>query len=132
MSPSYRVPLATDGGPKNGPSPVKVNTDFPVAAERTAMLLPSPAATTPPEVTVSPPSTKPSVKQCCQMTAPVAGFNAFIEPEQVPIASPPTYSVVPSKAADATSPVPVVGLPPPFAIRVLHTGPDEIASLLNA
>ena len=42
MSPSYSVPLAMEGGPKNGPVPVKVNSDAPVAAETTAMLLPSP------------------------------------------------------------------------------------------
>src|SRR5215468_3336744 len=132
MSPSYKVPLAMEGGPKNVPWPVKVNTDFPVAADSTAMLLPSPMATTPPDVTVSPPSTKPPVKQCCQMMAPVDGFSAFMEPAQLPTASPPTYSVVPSNAADAISPAPVVGLPPPVAMRVLHTGPAETASRLNA
>ena len=95
------------------------------------MLLPSPTATTPPEAPVTPPSTKPpSVKQRCQMKAPVDGFKAFREPEQVPVLSPPTYRVVPSNAADAISPCPVGGLPPPIAIRVLQTGPDgECAAL---
>src|SRR5215831_10043883 len=101
MSPSYSLPPATEGGPKNGPTPVKVNSDAPVAAETTAMLLPSPTATTPPEVTVTPPITKPSVKQCRQMKAPVDGFRAFTEPVHVLVPSPPTYSVVPSNAADA-------------------------------
>jgi hypothetical protein len=54
MSPSYSVPPAMEGGPQNGPVPVYVNSDFPVAAERTAMLLPSPAATTPPNGQNSP------------------------------------------------------------------------------
>src|SRR5262245_6804593 len=100
MSPSYRVPLAMEGGPKNGPVPVKVNADAPVAAETTAMLLPSPTATTPPEEPVTPPSTKPSVKQCRQVKAPVDGFSAFSDPAQpwlaIVVVSPPTYSVVPS------------------------------------
>src|SRR6185295_9710646 len=129
MSPSYRVPPATEGGPKNGPVPVKVATVAPVAAETIATWLPSPTATTPPEVTVTPPITKPpSVKQCCQMKAPVDGFRALTLPEQLGELSPPTYSLVPSYAADAWSPCPVVGLPPPVAIRVLQTGPDGSAS----
>ena len=102
MSPSYRLPPATEGGPQNGPAPVYVNTDAPLAAETSAMLLPSPTATTPPEVTVTPPITNPpSVKQCRQMKAPVDGFKAFTVPEHVFVMSPPTYSVVPSNAADA-------------------------------
>src|SRR5215468_2380107 len=132
MSPSYSVPPATEAGPQNGPVPVKVNSDAPVAAETTWIALPSPTATTPPEVAVTAPSTGPSAKQCCQMKAPVDGFSAFTVPAQPVVASPPTYSVVPSNAAGAISPVPVVGLPPPPAMRVLHTGPDESASRLNA
>src|SRR5215472_75971 len=97
------------------------------------MLLPSPAVTTPPEVAVTAPSTKPpSVKQCLQMEAPVDGFSAFTVPEQPLVLSPPTYSVVPSNAAGAIEPCPIVGLLPPVATRVCHTGPDWSASRLNA
>jgi hypothetical protein len=35
------------------------------------------------------------------MKAPVDGFKAFTVPEHVFVASPPTYSVEPSNAADA-------------------------------
>ena len=41
------------------------------------------------------------MKQCRQMKAPVDGFRAFTVPEHVFVMSPPTYSVVPSNAADA-------------------------------
>src|SRR5215471_4105750 len=132
MSPSYSVSLAMEGGPQNGPAPVKVNSDAPVAAERTAMFLPSPTATTPPDAAVTAPATKPSVKQCRQRKAPVDGFRAFTEPAHLLVASPPTYSLVPSNAAGATSPFPVVGLPPPAAMRACHTGPDGSASRSNA
>src|ERR1700759_1010786 len=102
MSPSYRVPPATEGGPPNEPVSVWGATDARVAAETIAMLPPSPTATTPPDVTVTPPITKPpSVKQCFQMKAPVDGFRAFTVPEHEFVLSPPTYSVVPSNAADA-------------------------------
>ena len=64
------------------------------------MRLPSPTATTSLDAPVTPPSTKPLVKQCRQMNAPVEGFRAFTDPAQlvVPIvvASPPTYNLVPS------------------------------------
>src|SRR5271157_6647280 len=132
MSPSYSVPLTMEGTPQNGPVPVKVNSDAPVAAEKTAMLLPSPTATTPPEAPVTPPSTKPSVKQCCQMKAPVDGFTAFREPVQLVVASPPMYSVVPSNAEVPTSPVPTEGSSPPPAIRSCQTGPDASAPRSNA
>src|SRR5215469_3581440 len=132
MSPSYSVPPATEAGPQNGPVPVKVNSDAPVAAETTWIALPSPTATTPPEVTVTAPSTGPSAKQCCQMKAPVDGFRAFTVPAQLLVASPPTYSVVPSHAAGAISPVPTVGFSPPVAMFLVHTGPDESASRWQA
>src|SRR5262252_1544319 len=124
MSPSYSVPPTMEGGPQNGPAAGKVNSDAPVAAERTAMLLPSPTATTPPEAAVTAPTTKPSVKQCRQMTAPVDGFKAFTEPEHLLVASPPAYSLAPLNAAGAISPFPDGGSAPPVAMRVLHTGPD--------
>src|SRR5262249_10820793 len=121
------------GGPQNGPVPVKVYSNAPFVAESTTICLPSPTATTPPEVPVTAPITKPpSVKQCCQMVAPVEGFNAFTVPVQVAVKSPPTYSVVPSNAADAMSPSPAVGSAPPCAMRVVQTGPDANASRLNA
>src|ERR1700760_845078 len=103
MSPSYRLLPTTEGGPQNGPVSVKVNNDLPVAAETTAMVLPSPTVTTPPEAAVTAPSTGPSVKQCRQMKAPVDGFRAFTVPAQLLVESPPTYSVVPSHAAGAIS-----------------------------
>ena len=66
------------------------------------------------------------------MKAPVDGFRAFTVPAQLLVKSPPTYSVVPSHAAGAISPDPVVGFSPPVAMRLLHTGPDESASRSNA
>src|SRR6476660_3333980 len=131
MSPSYSVLPTMEGGPQNGPVPVKVYRDAPLVVERTAIWLPSPTATTPPEVPVTPPITKPSVKQCCQIVAPVDGFKAFTVPAHVAVSSPPTYNVVPSNAADAISPFPIVGSEPPIAMRVLQTGPDGSASRLN-
>src|SRR5215472_15990005 len=83
MSPSYSVLPTMEGGPQNGPVPVKVYRDAPFVVERTAIWLPSPTATTPPEVPVTPPITKPSVKQCCQMRAPVDRSKAFTVPEHV-------------------------------------------------
>src|SRR5689334_10999961 len=99
MSPSYSVAFEMEGGPKNGPVPLKVNSDAPVAAAKTAMLLPSPTATTPPDPLVTPPSTKPSWKQLRHKNAPVDGFSAFSVPEQLAVPtvvpSPPTYNVWP-------------------------------------
>ena len=65
------------------------------------------------------------------MKAPVDGFKAFREPEQLFVASPPTYSVVPSNDAEATSPCPIVGLPPPIAIWVFQTGPARQCAALE-
>ena len=76
MSPSYSVPSAMEEGPQNGPMPVKVNSDAPVAAERTAMLLPSPTATTPPEVTVTAPIHEAAV---CEAVLPDEGAGRRIQ-----------------------------------------------------
>ena len=62
------------------------------------------------------------------MNAPVDGFSAFSEPAQlwppIVVLSPPTYSLVPSNAADADVTGSEFGLPPPTAMRVVQTGPD--------
>ena len=132
MSPSYSVPLAMEGGPQNGPVPVKVNSDAPVAAERTAMLLPSPTATTPPEVPVTPPSTN----AVGEAVLPDEGAGRRIQGVQGTgarargITADVQRRAVERRGRDITGSIRWIAAA--VAMRVLQTGPDASASRSNA
>ena len=102
MSPSYRVPPATEGGPQNWPVPVKVATVAPVAAETIAMLT---AFAHGDHAAGGDGHSADHEAAVGEAVLPDEGTGRRIQGVDgtgtTVVLSPPTYSVVPSYAADA-------------------------------